>query len=768
MNNKLSISILVLFGFFSSLLPAQNFIINPSFESTSPFIYRARLDFRALDGMIFPDEVPYWETGCSPDSPLSLDWATVVSREGISEDILVNDGVTLAPQHGNNVMWAEMNQGINNSNIKAGRFRCELGDYMSARKYRLAWYQTAHNANFLTSTGEIEVYMTDRNAIGCGSVSRLVGTVEFKDDLEWELAELCFEIPVAETWWYNAIEFRLKPPVPAVNGMDVTYFADNFTLTYGNIGPNLSHLNGLLCSHELDVDVSRQGGYTAVLDPGTPGECIYEGNGFDNPILNMSDHCNIACEPATHTLQLTTYCGGAASVYTSPSWSIRCGTSSIDLGPDVVYCEGTANPVLTGPIGHYTYNWTLNGNPLSCPPNELTPWMLTTCGPGIYCLEIEDDNGCKSSDCMEITLHDNLIKNPGFSGYYMNYSLGWGGCLLGTAKIVENPQQHCPSYPPSPIDHTGSPNFPRFLSVQGDGTPGAVVWYQPDVEVEAGLQYEFGIWLHYYESTSPTLRPDLQIRIDGQPILNLFGESGVAGPDWEEFKTVWTSPVSDKVLIEIVQTNIGVNNASSAYGIDDLSLRQVCCQVATPTNLACTADQLGNVTLFWANSPFALDWEIRFLPNDGDCGCTGPQGQWTIPQPTTGNSFPAPGFACYSWQVRSLCPDGGASSWSAMRCQGRSSACLSFPQKVAEASDQEVEIFPNPSSGHVSIRLPIADEATKIDVINMQGAIVAKLGSSALQTRVWVPGAQLPSGIYYFRITGNDLNVMKKWVYIRE
>lgn len=81
--------------------------------------------------------------------------------------------------------------------------------------------------------------------------------------------------------------------------------------------------------------------------------------------------------------------------------------------------------------------------------------------------------------------------------------------------------------------------------------------------------------------------------------------------------------------------------------------------------------------------------------------------------------------------------------------------------KTQNAID-EILIYPNPTNSVLNINLGTINNPTKVELLNMLGAIVLKktIYSTTSQLNV----EDLPKGIYYLKISGSDKNTLRKVV----
>jgi len=92
---------------------------------------------------------------------------------------------------------------------------------------------------------------------------------------------------------------------------------------------------------------------------------------------------------------------------------------------------------------------------------------------------------------------------------------------------------------------------------------------------------------------------------------------------------------------------------------------------------------------------------------------------------------------------------------------------LVFPTSVAENTlFTAVQLYPNPTSDKLYIRYDLAQQATvKLEVVNMVGKTVAAEQLPSSTNGIYeVETAQLPEGVYFIRLSGNNNLMVKRFV----
>lgn len=76
---------------------------------------------------------------------------------------------------------------------------------------------------------------------------------------------------------------------------------------------------------------------------------------------------------------------------------------------------------------------------------------------------------------------------------------------------------------------------------------------------------------------------------------------------------------------------------------------------------------------------------------------------------------------------------------------------------ITDRQQPKLEVFPNPTSGNVNVRIPDIDGKVDIRVIDMYGRMVMQRNTTAVNTRMNIAG--LPSGIYMLHVNRNGKDI---------
>lgn len=247
------------------------------------------------------------------------------------------------------------------------------------------------------------------------------------------------------------------------------------------------------------------------------------------------------------TTILLLFCLGLA-----PSVSHAQCTGSIDLGPDVVLCEGQTVLLTPGP-GYLSYLW--NDGSVAAVRNVGTAGVYTCT---VEALETGSDlvvNGDFSAGATGFT-----------SGYIPGTGGTWGLLSQEGQYAVASDASTTHSNFPACTDHTGGGNM---MVVNGAATPGVAVWCQ-SIAVDPGTTYAFSAWLATIVVTNPAV---LQFTINGEVLGNPFVAANTACV-WNQFYELWNA--GSNTTAEICITNQNTQTSGNDFALDDISFTPFC------------------------------------------------------------------------------------------------------------------------------------------------------------------------------------------------
>ena len=85
---------------------------------------------------------------------------------------------------------------------------------------------------------------------------------------------------------------------------------------------------------------------------------------------------------------------------------------------------------------------------------------------------------------------------------------------------------------------------------------------------------------------------------------------------------------------------------------------------------------------------------------------------------------------------------------------------LQVPERPMQKEEAEVEVYPNPTNNTVCVLLPNEAEATEMELINMNGQVVATKTFSGKGS--WMEMGDLPKGMYMLRIRNAEVCLTRK------
>lgn len=251
--------------------------------------------------------------------------------------------------------------------------------------------------------------------------------------------------------------------------------------------------------------------------------------------------------PPNHRIQVL-----AATVLIAASVHAQPCPGSIDLGPDVVLCEGNTALLSPGP-GYLSYLWSTGATSASL--------MVGTAG--TYTCTVQ-----------ELSTSSNLVVNGDFSagatGFTSGYIPGTGGTwgLLsneGQYAVASNASTTHNNFPPC-TDHGGGGNM---MVVNGAATAGVSVWCQT-ITVQPNTNYAFTAWLASMVAQNPAV---LQFTINGQVLGGTFAAAPITCT-WNQFYEIWSS--GSNTTADICITNQNTLASGNDFALDDISFTPFC------------------------------------------------------------------------------------------------------------------------------------------------------------------------------------------------
>lgn len=272
------------------------------------------------------------------------------------------------------------------------------------------------------------------------------------------------------------------------------------------------------------------------------------------------------------------------------------------------------------------------------------------------------------------------------------------------------------------------------------------------------------------------------IRVNNQPItipatsINHLVAQAIAVQDITAHLTTGVNTL--EIEVENYYSGLYYPTPTGLFVCGAITILQCCdeCITNAPGNLSCSALNGGGIggsgpttfNLGWDPVFEATGYEIEVIYNDPACCSTGgfPSGSF-FQTAGAANSLSFTTFeSCFSWRVRSLCPEGGVSPWSAYTCScgGGFSLKGTGEQIEDEVLEGEIFIYPNPAKDQLNISFDQwdTDEAVTIEVLDQTGRSLQQTLVSSSQHQINV--AELASGVYFLRVQQGPRISTYKWM----
>ena len=175
------------------------------------------------------------------------------------------------------------------------------------------------------------------------------------------------------------------------------------------------------------------------------------------------------------------------------------------------------------------------------------------------------------------------------------------------------------------------------------------------------------------------------------------------------------------------------------------------------------------VTFAWLTCRGAIYYQLQIAADagfesnqivwDGQIGVS----QWTVSGLETGEN--------YFWRVRSV--NGlGESGWSELR-QFSLGELTDVPNTQMQPISFQIQAYPNPFNGAVMLEISVPEisrNSGSLSVYNVNGSLIEEQSielHQGVQTVRWIPGSDLPTGIYLFHIQYGAMSARIRGLYIK-
>ena len=228
----------------------------------------------------------------------------------------------------------------------------------------------------------------------------------------------------------------------------------------------------------------------------------------------------------------------------------------------------------------------------------------------------------------------------------------------------------------------------------------------------------------------------------------------------------FTVPISSKTgCLSWRVRSVCSNGAKSSWSAKQCCCIKTFCFPVVPTNLTCTKLNNGS-SLSW-NQILGSTYEVSIYYNDPQCCRKG--GPGIVTNVYTGNSTHFTS-GCFSWKVRSICPDGTKSAWSTTACScsstiidSKSGTRFRISTKKNEGSvvfenEMKVTLSPNPTRDYVSFEVSTpnaSSEMGKIEITSLTGSVVYS-SKISLNGSTLIDLSHLNNGTYFYRIISDN------------
>lgn len=259
---------------------------------------------------------------------------------------------------------------------------------------------------------------------------------------------------------------------------------------------------------------------------------------------------------------------------------------------------------ITAPPGFASYNWNTG---------QTTP-SISVFNDGVYILTVSDTLGCKGKDTVIVTSEfccGNQIRNGEFEltsilpcstvGFTtpMNFSCTLPSQFSGQdqATISNDASLFNANF----VDATGARNGKYFI---GDSKTGTSKVYETKINVRAGVEYEYSVWVRNVDTRNAG--PTIELRYGQNETPLVRSKQIVLSDEWVQLKGKFTATYTGSMPLSI--WSINAQFAGYDFGLDGV----VCEATSTPflslknTSIVCKGNQVTLAPDSVNSLPFAI------------------------------------------------------------------------------------------------------------------------------------------------------------------
>lgn len=551
------------------------------------------------------------------------------------------------------------------------------------------------------------------------------------------------------------------------------------------------------CGVKFYFEVPNSTSYPTIAEVGGTSAAVFDGPlgtecGVSSTMVDMpSPNQNVGCKFLTDALGNST--PGHPIIVVWDNTTLACSGDLLDIDG-----TGTCKIEAYDANGNMIANLSLNSSSTNAGNGNATPWSFSNVGV-IKSIAFYPDNGykvaldnfspCASAPASCCGSGTNIVKNGDFvyGDQYFGSAYSSTANPIGPSSVV--PQEYAvinstqlgiinPNW--NAMGNTNCTVGDRFMLVNGRTTlsGGKVVWRQT-VTLDPGKDWVFCANLKNLPACAFDILPEIEILVGGTVINTATIQTDPNDPcDWQLVSTPYSTvgnsvPATVIFKIRLDETGYGDGND---VAIDEVSLKEDLPSPAPSTAFTHTVTPINSSTFNVTASHPGLSsdciyiWSVCEVDNQANCIAGTELTSSTWQTNLTNQQFDGyngtdvwqsnlpEGVFTYGKRYKitltaqCACSEVGTTEQTVSAVY--SPRLGNFSNPAAEAATiEQVQLYPNPSQGNITIELPgVGEEDIEIRIFNEKGQTVLNRSLSKGQSSWNLDLPELASGLYLVKM----------------